>query len=216
MIQDMSATGGGFVEDLRAAASRHPLPAALIGMGLVWLFAGKTGAIRWNVGKGDEAWTGAARADGGAPKLGEAGAGVAQKAVETGSTLDRSVAGLVPSINGGLLGEARSMMADALQRQPLLLGAMGLALGAGVAASLPITTTEAAFLGDASANLQEKARALAMEQSQRAEDAARGLAGSAAAEARRQGLTLEGVRAGIEEVGQKVEKVVDGVTERVS
>ena len=44
-MTDMTEKGSDFVKDLGDAARRNPISAALIGMGIVWLFAGKA-AVR--------------------------------------------------------------------------------------------------------------------------------------------------------------------------
>ena len=42
-MTDMTEKGSDFIKDLGDAARRNPVSAALIGMGIVWLFAGKAG-----------------------------------------------------------------------------------------------------------------------------------------------------------------------------
>jgi hypothetical protein len=39
-MTDVTEKGSDFIKDLGDAARRNPISAALIGMGLVWLFAG--------------------------------------------------------------------------------------------------------------------------------------------------------------------------------
>ena len=39
-MTDMTEKGSDFIKDLGDAARRNPISAALIGMGIVWLFAG--------------------------------------------------------------------------------------------------------------------------------------------------------------------------------
>jgi hypothetical protein len=225
-MSDTMSAASDFAKDFGAAVSRNPLPAALIGMGLVWLFAGRPGAAGLRRSRSADSWSpgvpnrslGESVSDyvgSGVSALRETGAATAEKAAEAASSLGRSAANLVPGTNSDLYVNARSALAETLQRQPLLLGAMGLAIGAGVAASLPITRTEADFLGETSANLQEKARAIAMEQTKRAGDAAQSLAGTAADEARHQGLTPEGVRGGVAQAGQKIENLVEGAVSSV-
>jgi hypothetical protein len=55
---------------------------------------------------------------------------------------------------------AQHGVAELFERQPMLLGAVGLAIGAGIAASLPRTETETRLLGGASEALKEKAQEL--------------------------------------------------------
>src|SRR6201986_3018706 len=118
-------------------------------MGLVWLFSTwrpLRGSVAASVGSGVNA-------------LSETTAAAGEKVSAAAASLRRSATDFVPAVNRDLLTDARSALGEMLYQQPLLLGAMGLAIGAGIAASLPITKTEADFLGETSANLQEKARA---------------------------------------------------------
>ena len=39
-MTDMTENGSDFIKDLGDAARRNPVSAALIGMGVIWLFAG--------------------------------------------------------------------------------------------------------------------------------------------------------------------------------
>ena len=45
-MTDVTEKGSDFIKDLGDAARRNPISAALIGMGLVWLFAGGKSAAR--------------------------------------------------------------------------------------------------------------------------------------------------------------------------
>ena len=44
-MTDVTEKGSDFIRDLGDAARRNPVSAALIGMGLVWLFAGKSAVM---------------------------------------------------------------------------------------------------------------------------------------------------------------------------
>lgn len=52
----------------------------------------------------------------------------------------------------------RRNVVDVLDREPLVLGAIGLAVGAAIAAMLPTTRTEERYLGDASQKAQDRAK----------------------------------------------------------
>jgi hypothetical protein len=49
----------------------------------------------------------------------------------------------------GIAGSLKQNLADTFERQPLLLGAIGLAIGAGMATAIPATQTENNMIGDA-------------------------------------------------------------------
>jgi len=211
---------------LTNAAQQHPVAAALIGMGVLWLFAGGN---RITIGGGDGresifglAGEGASRAGsavksaadsvaGGVSSGLSAAAHAVSSSVSTvsgavsdaaGAVSERvghaahSVGESVSSMAGGggsqdyrndmddLYGESRSgssrwmpsspmsamrqNVADVFDRYPLALAAAGLVLGAGAAATLPLTETEKSVMAKAS----EAAMAKAKEMGQQAADVA--------------------------------------------
>ena len=103
-------------------------------------------------------------------------------------------------------------LVDTIERHPMIVGAIGLAIGAVIAAALPATRQESRILGDASAQLKSKARELASE----GVEAVKGAAGEVYEEtlqhARDQGLSSEGLRESLKDAGAKVKTVVGRVT----
>jgi len=112
----------------------------------------------------------------------------------------------------------RSNLSDLFNAQPLALGAIGLAIGAGIAAAMPTTQAEADYPGEASDAVKEKAKQFATEQSGRATTVAKEALNAASEEAERQGLSVEGVKSAASEVTQRVYRVADaagkGASER--
>ena len=82
------------------------------------------------------------------------------------------------------MANARASAADMIEDQPLLLGALGLAVGAGLGASLPRTRVEDELMGDTRDDLMHGAAERAREYADRAADTARDYAGRAADTAR--------------------------------
>jgi hypothetical protein len=200
-------SGGDFLNDLGNAVRANPLPAALVGMGLVWLFAGRKSLRTRNIGEAmsDTAISaGSMIRDRGA----EAVQGISGAASSPGGA-SLELARSAPAMNGQLFATARSNLSDLLQKQPLLLGAFGVALGAGIAASLRISDPETALLGEASANFQGRAQNFAANQTKRAANLADGVATTIAQEAHAQGLTPDGLKSTASEAGQKVKNVLD-------
>jgi hypothetical protein len=107
---------------------------------------------------------------------------------------------------------ARSNVADLFESQPLALGALGVALGAGLAASLPITSAEADLLGEASASLQRVTRGIAGDPIERANDVVSGVATTVAQEVRTQGLTKEALEDKANAVAGAVKSVLAQAT----
>ena len=115
-----------------------------------------------------------------------------------------------------MVGSFRSSLTELFEAQPLALGAIGLAIGAGIAAAVPVTKTESEYLGEASDAFKEKVRQFADEQSTRASEVAEEAFKSAAEEAQRQGLTLEEAKSAADEVSNKVGRVADAAGKAAS
>src|SRR6202047_3719432 len=126
----------------------------------------------------------------------------------------------IPGAGAEMLDTARSNLTDLFRAQPLALGAIGLAIGAGIAAALPPSEVEAAYLGETSDSVKAKAAEFAGEQAARAATVAEGVIGAVTEEARRQGLTFEGAQSAVSEISTKVGRVLDatgkGISDRVS
>jgi len=226
MSDEKSAMGGDFVSNLGAAVRSNPLPAALIGMGLVWLFSGGRSSVKAGFGGAVDGLANigshaseTARTLGqsigdtvtsASEVLGDSGTAVAQKASDVASSLRQSVSSAAVrfAIDGQFLTTAHANIAHLIQRQPLMLGAIGLAIGAGVAASLRPTAAEVDLVGDASANFQERARDFGIGVTQQAADMADRVTTTIAEEARVQGLTSDGLKQSASEAGRKVKKVI--------
>lgn len=98
-------------------------------------------------------------------------------------------------------------LGELIERRPWVLGALGLAIGAGAAVSLPRTRIEDDWLGETNEALKRQARSLASDQFSslrvRIDDAF----DEVAREARAQGLSEEGVAAAIRDFGDRLAKV---------
>jgi len=140
---------------------------------------------------------------------------VARKSSVAGSLPDKPVAREASAAPIFDLAAVRANVADLIQQQPMVFGAVGLVVGAGVAAALPPTALEAEALGETSANLQEAARELATEAARRAAVVADGVTTTIAEEARIEGLTPEGVREGANEASRRIDRFVHQSAERL-
>lgn len=162
------------------------------------------------------AWDATARSAGrAADAVGQTGAsiagaarGAAQDIAETASrtmsrTSDRvsGIAGDVADYAGSasrtvarssseLAESAQERLQEMMERQPLVLGAIGLVIGAGLASAFASTRTEVDVLGESSAHVRAKARELAETARLRAEKTV----SDVASEAERQGLTPDAAK----------------------
>jgi hypothetical protein len=234
-----------FVRDLGDAARKNPISAALIGMGAVWLFTGGRTAERVgdlvrgvgfdripdaagnaldaarstlrsgteSVGKGVSSAT---------ETLRDAGAAGMDRVARAGSEVAGAAYGYaqnIPDASGALFNTARGNLSELFRAQPLALGAVGLAIGAGIAAALPATDLEAEYFGEASDNFKEQAVDYASEQVTRAATVAEDVVNAVSDEARKQGLTVDAAKSAIADIPEKLGRVVDaagkGISDRV-
>src|SRR5689334_2880623 len=185
----------GFFRDLGDAASRHPISATLIGMGALWLLSGqalKNERARPLVNRASEA-------------LAPLGSGVrsgTQSVASGWEDFDTDAA-------GDKISDVGSRLTEIFRRQPLALGVIGLAIGAGIAATLPMSEKETELLGESSDQFKERAQEFAAEQAERAKDRARRAVDAAAEEARNQGLSQEGIKSTAQDLSQKLERVFE-------
>jgi hypothetical protein len=107
---------------------------------------------------------------------------------------------------GGIL---KSRLSDSLERQPLLLGAIGLAIGACIASSFATTKAEQEWIGEQGAQARETVQGALNE----AKDRAQEVLSEVQEEASRQGLTLEAAKEAASSVAGKLRNVADSAGE---
>jgi hypothetical protein len=241
-MSDISERGSDFIRDLGESARKNPLSAALIGMGILWLFTGnrpverageifrRSGLDRIPDAAGDAFDAARSTLRSGADSLGEQ-ATSAKNALREGSSsvVDSAVrfsreqadaaseyARSIPGSGADMLDTVRSNLTDLFKAQPLALGAIGLAIGAGIAAALPASEIEANYMGETSDAVKVKAADFAVEQTSRATEVAGDVLEAVSEEARRQGLTVEGAKSAVGDISEKVGRVVDTAERSVS
>jgi hypothetical protein len=264
-----SRTGArSFAQQLEDAVRENPVPAALIGVGCLWMFMGGSRTSLFGNGRersvfspmirstGEAAYEAAqrggsalTRAAGGATEtlsdlgtraaemtrtaaaaVGDAVSGLNPPAVEAASSAPENTGSAVahavkaaPTWAGRASQtaqhagaewsrSAQQSMAELFERQPLVLGAVGLAIGAGIAASLPTTETETRFMGEASETLREKAYDLASDKAHEVKS----MAGRALQEAEAQGLTPRAAGDALRGLTDKVVGVAEAAGRSVS
>jgi hypothetical protein len=245
-MSDISEKGSDFFRDLGNAARKNPLSAALIGLGVFWLFTGsrpveraadfvrRTGFDRIPDAAGNAFEAARSTFRSGAGSIGEHvtsakdalrddSADALDSATRFGRDYSDAASDYARSIPGAgaeMFDTARSNLTELIRTQPLALGAIGLAIGAGIAAALPSSEVEVAYLGDTSETVKAKAAEFATEQTARATTLSEGVMGAVTEEARKQGLTVEGAKSAVGDFSTKVGRVVDaagkGVSERVT
>jgi hypothetical protein len=158
-----------------------------------------------------------------ADKMQSGAASAMDRATRFGREQADSLSGYVKSVpdsGAEMIGSVRSNLTELFRAQPLALGAVGLAIGAGIAAALPSTQAEAEYFGETSDAFKEQAKGFASEQTARAKTIAESVVGAVSEEARNQGLTMEGAKSAAGDMSSKVKRVLDaagnGVSQRFS
>ncbi len=242
-MSDISEKGSDFLRDLGNVARKNPLSTALIGMGVLWLFTGSRPVERAEeivrrtarfdripdaAGNAFEAARSTFRSgadsigehvtsakdalrDGGADAL-DSATRFGRDYADAGSDYARSI----PGAGAEMFDAARSNLTELFRTQPLALGAIGFAIGAGIAAALPSSEVEAAYLGETSDTVKAKAAEFVAEQTARATTVAEGMMGAVTEEARKEGLTVEGAKSAVGDISAKVGRVVDAAGKSIS
>jgi len=212
-MTDVAGKGSDFIKDLSDAARRNPVSAALIGMGVIWLFAGDKAGVGPGVlieRTGIDRLPGAAKETlhSATSSAADAVREVSSASIETATRMGSDYANILPD-SSTILNNVRGNLSDLFTAQPLALGAIGLAIGAGIAAALPHTDIENSYLGATSESLKRKAAEIAGDQIDKATTLASDVVEAAADGARKEGLTFEGARAAVDGLSGKLGRVVD-------
>jgi hypothetical protein len=241
-MNNVAQQGSDFIQDLGEAVRKNPLSAALIGMGVLWLFAGNRPAERVGnfarsagldripdvAGNAFDAARSTLRS--GTDAVGDrvtSASGFVKDGVvdavdsatrygrEYADTASEYVAAM-PGSAADMVDAVRSNLAEVFRAQPLALGAIGIAIGVGIAAAFPGTEIEADYLGETSDNVRAKAAQFAAEQSERVTTVAGNVVEAVKEEASKQGLTLESAKAAAGDISAKVGRVVEASGKSIS
>ena len=238
MINEFPASAEDFVHDLGTAVRENPVSAALIGMGLVWLLTGagnpltraqslarRTGMDRFPDAAADGFNSGREAISSGYNTLAEGASGLASSAGDTvqklgdmGSDFADAAADTfrgIPDRGGELFSNAKSTLTDLFERQPLFLGAVGIAIGAGIAASMPSTDFESDLLGETSDDFRRTASRFVSEQKETVSGIASGVVTAVQEEAKAQGLTVDGLQDAASGTMHKLQNVASAASDSV-
>jgi hypothetical protein len=115
----------------------------------------------------------------------------------------------LPGATVEIFDNMRSNLSDIFRSQPLALGAIGVAIGAGIAAALPTTEVEADYVGETSDAFREKATAFAEDQAGQVKKVAENVLDAVSQEARQQGLTMEAAKSAAGDISNKISRIAD-------
>ncbi len=256
---DRAAKGGTFLSHLGDAMRENPASAALISMGVVWLFMGgsrvsllgereRNRAYRDRRGSAYPLQHGpyAAGGMGSAWPAGSSGGPSTRRAASTisnaASAAGEQASEALPAMYDGLeeaahrtsdvlsragssayeasqsmsqaasraTGALQESLSDLFERQPLAMGAVGLAIGAGLAAALPRTEVESRVMGETSDSVKEQAQGLISDQLQDAGKLADWALRAITQEAKAQGLSSSAIADVIRGFAEKVTSAASG------
>jgi ElaB/YqjD/DUF883 family membrane-anchored ribosome-binding protein len=205
-----------FVHNLGGQVKTNPLPVALVGIGLAWLMAGGRGQPSYgsyqssSPGMGERAGEmkdqmkdklsgtaqsmreGASSAMSSARSTLDSARNTASQAGSRMSELGHSARDRISSLGDSArnrMERARGGMDYMMREQPLALGAIGLAIGACMAAMAPRTRQEDELMGDARDQFLDKAKEVGQEKLEDAKQVANAAMGMATKEAEKRGMT---------------------------
>ena len=187
-----------FGRNMNETVRNNPLPVALVGIGLVWMMAsGRSGsavhAPRMGTRRHDDPWQ-ASDTSSGSSSLRDTAQHATDRAREMADQARERIADGADSMRERMAdtaGSARERVSDLAHRtreqmdhararasmmineQPLLVGALGIALGAAVGAALPETRREDELMGELRDDLMARGSDKAREYADRATDKAR-------------------------------------------
>jgi hypothetical protein len=231
-MTNASEKGSDFIRDLGDAARKNPLSAALIGMGVLWLFTGNRSVARG----GDYVRAGLERIpaaagnafDAARSTLKSGGEAIGEQVTSMkDAVLDHAAGSLdstarygreytdaaseyaysFPGATVEIFDSMRSNLSDIFRSQPLPLGAIGVAIGAGIAAALPTTKLEADYVGESSDTFRKTATAFAEDQVGRATKVAGNVMEAVTQEARQQRLTTEAAKTAVADLTTKASRI---------
>jgi ElaB/YqjD/DUF883 family membrane-anchored ribosome-binding protein len=199
-----------FGRNLTDSVRNNPVPVALVGIGLAWMMmSGRSGSVQharrheaaWGstsaAGESDS-WSGgsASGQSGGSAMSGtmssigdkahqmadrtRAMAGSARERMSSGMESTRARMSDLSHRSRDSMLRARDSMSHMIDEQPLVLGALGIAVGAALGAALPVTQRENALMGGMRDDLMAKARDTARDYADRAAGKARDMGQRAA------------------------------------
>ncbi|GHC72412.1 hypothetical protein [Limoniibacter endophyticus] len=203
------------VTNLKTQVKENPLALGLVGAGVAWLMLGDGSKHSATSGAPGSFASASNTAKGVASSAGEAAASakdatmravhdMRDTASNVGSSAYHAGAQVGSAMSHGAQ-RARRTIVDSLHEEPLVIGAIALAIGAAVGASLPSTETEDRLVGDTSDRVKSGLAKGGSEAVETAKAVAADSYTAAASEADRQGLTPGG---GEDTISEKVSSVV--------
>jgi hypothetical protein len=101
------------------------------------------------------------------------------------------------------------LITETIQQNPLLVGGIGLAVGALIAGALPRSDAERGLMGEVSADVQKRASQAASQGFEAAKEMATGVISDVAHQAEQQGLSADGLSVAARDIGRRARHVAE-------
>lgn len=188
--------GGEFATNLGRSAENNPVPMLLAGIGIAWMMASsnepRAAPLRHRTGAVDDA---KARIGGGVRSAKSAAGAVGDRASRARDSVEDAVGHAGERVRHA--GDTVRMQSDRvrqsftnlLEEQPLVVGAIGIALGAAIGAALPRTEQEDRLMGEASDSAAHMVKDRATEAYDEVKHEAADIAGSRSEPLQERGLS---------------------------
>ena len=203
-----SSGANEFVQNLGTQVKHNPLPIALVGIGLGWLMASsrrppeyasygeasgsgigeRAGHMKDKMSEGANAMRDRMGQVG--ERIGQVGermSNAGQSARERLSQAGQTMTGMAQSARERM-SNAKGTIDSMMHEQPLALGAIGVAIGAVLAAMAPRTRREDELMGETRDRLMEQAKETGKQKLEQAKEVANAAVGTATKEAEQRGL----------------------------
>jgi ElaB/YqjD/DUF883 family membrane-anchored ribosome-binding protein len=195
-----------YLSGFRGGIASNPIPAALIGVGLAWLVASRSGSRAGSEMYSSESYPVKGKLEHAQEEVEHTIEKVRGKIGEMGESLRETTRELKHKIGYGEGGgeeyyEAARMQSERLKgrlsdmwnTQPMLMAAIGLGVGAAIGAILPESRYEQETIGGTREGLKEKVKEYGKEQVEKVEEVVRAAGEAAKEKARDKGLIRENI-----------------------
>ncbi len=212
LIEYTKSSGGAeFTHNLKRSVTQNPLPLLLMGTGIAWLMTSSQHST--------SGYSGYSTGDQGAVNFAGHARSAAGAVADYSSATQRFASDTRDQVQHAAH-QAQHAAQDAAHRaqqtwqrlaeeQPLVIGAVGIAIGALLGAGLPSTSVENRLMGDASDALKDTARDEVSHQYESAKAAAADTYEKVSSDVAERGLSTDTAKRAVDEIGSAASKVAD-------
>ncbi|MGE5768220.1 MAG: hypothetical protein ACM35H_13605 [Bacteroidota bacterium] len=190
VIDFARSNGGAIASGVGNTVREHPLPIAMIGAGIVWLAIASRSRDEERDYYGDER-------EGTTGRLRRRAAAVGEGLRERASDLGERAGELSGKARDEAMRYGRSG-GEFVRAHPVLVGAVGVALGAALAAALPRTSREDSVFGERAERARQAAKEAALREGRKVQEAAKAAVEKARETAERKAPTADDLKRDVE------------------